>query len=67
MNENAIIVRCEWLNTVLDIIHFFLQHSNIEFDGKTIQQKLNTMGQVDGRSHLILRLGPQLKIRSFRG
>ena len=34
MNENTtVVVRHEWLNAVLDIIHFFLQHSNIEYDG----------------------------------
>ncbi len=43
MNENTVVVRREWLNTVLDIIHFFLQHSSIEYDGarRTAKVKYN--------------------------
>lgn len=33
MNENTVVVRHEWMDTVLDIIHFFLRHSSIEYDG----------------------------------
>lgn len=43
MNENTVVVRREWLNIVLDIIHFFLRHSSVEYDGvrRTVKVKYN--------------------------
>ncbi len=43
MNENTVVVRHEWMDTVLDIIHFFLRHSSIEYDGakQTARVKYN--------------------------
>lgn len=61
MNENTVVVRHEWMDTVLDIIHFFLRHSSIEYDGAKQTARLSTMGRTDGRSRLTRPSTPALR------
>ena len=44
MNENTVVVKHEWLDTVLDIIQFFLRHSSIEYDGEKRTAKVQYNG-----------------------
>lgn len=66
MNENAIVVRCEWLNTVLDIIHFFLQHSTIEYDGKKHTAKVKYHGPSGWKVSLDTTFGATIENTEFQ-
>ena len=42
--KHEVVVRKEWVEVALGIVRFFLNHSTIEFDGKTQKAKVRYHG-----------------------
>lgn len=65
MNENTLVVRHEWLNTLLDIIHFFLRHSRIEYDGARRMAKVTYNGPNGWKVSLATSFAPDVEVPEY--